>query len=174
MTLANAPPLSNLSEFRSALARGGDVAKAARFAVLINKRNSPEAKDLMFMCEAAEFPSRAFNAQDYRYYGPNFKLPHQTQYTDLNLTFICRTDMIEKTFFDKWMEEVNPRDRYDFNYRDFYACDIMIYQYAETGEATYMNTFQQAYPLNVNAIPTSWAEDNYNRLQVTFAFTQWI
>lgn len=170
-TLAGAPKLSDLGEFRSVLAAGGDVAKAARFAVQINKVGV--LPDLHFLCEAAEFPARALNAQNYRYYGPDFKLPHQTQYTDLNLTFICRTKMQEKVFFDKWMDEINPRNTYDFNFRNTYACDIVIYQYAETGEATYLNTFLEAYPINVNAIPTSWAEDNFQRLQVTFAFTEW-
>lgn len=170
-TLAGAPKLANLNEFRSVLAAGNDVAKAARFAVQINKVGVPS--DLHFLCEAAEFPARALNAQSYRYYGPDFKLPHQTAYTDLNLTFICRTKMEEKKFFDKWMEEINPRDSYNFNFRSAYACDVVIYQYAETGEATYMNTFLDAFPINVNAMPTSWAEDNYQRLQVTFAFTEW-
>ena len=168
-TLAGAPKLSNLSEFRSALARGGDPAKVARFSVVI-----PRApKDFQFLCEAAELPGRALNAQDYRYYGANFKLPHQTQFTDLNLTFLCRSKMEEKKFFDAWMEAINPKNTYNFNFRADYAVDITVYQYSETGDATHFASFEDAYPINVNPMPLAWAEDNIHRLQVTFAFSQW-
>lgn len=128
----------------------------------------------MLLCDSAEFPTRAFNADEVRYYGPNFKLPYQSSYIDVTLSFLCRSEMREKEMFDTWMEVINPKSTYDFSYRKTYATDIDIYQYTELGDPSYKVTLRHAYPLNVNAMPLNWAEDNFQRVQVQFAYTDWI
>lgn len=186
--IPNAPQLSNINDFRSSIARGRDFAKAARFSVQIGRISNLFA-DLIYMCETAEMPGRALVLNDYRYYGPNFKMPHQSEYTEINFSFYVSDIMREKELFDNWMGYINPKNTYNFRFRNEYSTDVNIYQYSEVGEAyqpnregetqtriqaTYKATLRQAYPINVQPLALSWAEDNIHRLQVTFAYTDWV
>lgn len=180
--IPNAPGLSNVNDFMSRVGRNANFAKAARFAVQIGKISNL-FNELIYMCETAELPGRAFATQDYRYYGPNFKMPHQSEYTEINFSFYVRDRMKEKELFDNWMAYINPKNSYNFRFRNEYSTDVYVYQYSELGlseeqpdvpQATYKTILRQAYPINVQAMPLSWAEDNIHRLQVTFAYTDWI
>lgn len=188
--IPNAPQLSNINDFRATIARGRDFSKAARFAVQIG-RISNLFSELIYMCETAEMPGRALVLNDYRYYGPNFKMPHQSEYTEINFSFYVSDIMREKELFDNWLSYINPKNSYNFRFRNEYSTDVNIYQYSEIGESyitgrgaegrlemksvsTYRATLRQAYPINVQPLALSWAEDNIHRLQVTFAYTDWV
>lgn len=171
--------MSNLNTFRSKIAQGRDLAKANRFMVLFSfPQGLPGATtygpDQQYLCETAELPGRAFNTQEYRYYGPNFKMPHQSAYTDINFTLYLRSFMNDKKLFDNWLEFINPKTTYDFKFRTQYSTNIQVWQMEETRSIpSYLVTLRKAYPINVNAVPLSWAEDNIHRLQVTFCYVDW-
>lgn len=193
--IKNSPSLADMDMLLSLFNSDdyGGLARSARFLVRINPgsrstksfvaRNGNFAKQLSYLCESAEFPSRGFEATDVRYYGPDVKYPIKTKYDDLNLIFLCRNEFYERDFFDTWMETINPTNTYDFSYKDDYVCRIELFQLSEnqsTGGpyssgklSRYRFTFDKAFPINVNAQPVTWADDNFHRLQVTFAFTRW-
>lgn len=174
-TIPNAPTLSSINEFRSVISKDRDLAKSTRFAVQI-ARLSGLFNDLIYLCETAEMPGRAFTLQDYRYYGPSFKLPTSSEYQDINFTFLVRDVMREKELFDNWMAYINPKNTYDFRFLNEYSGDIYIYQFSEIEDkgATYKATLRRAYPTNVQSLPLTWTDDNIHRLQVTFTFTDWV
>lgn len=174
-TIANAPRLSNIHDFRSTSAKDGDFAKSTRFAVQIG-RIAGVFSDLIYLCESAEMPGRSFSLQDYRYYGPNFKLPTTSEYSDINFTFLVRDKMREKELFDNWMAYINPKNTYDFRFLKDYSTDISIFQFSEVRDkgASYKATLRRAYPINVQSMPLSWIDENVHRLQVTFTFTDWV
>jgi hypothetical protein len=183
----NTPEELNMVDFKAYADSQGGPAKSCRFAVRIIPQGEyitqygPIARQLLYMCEAAEYPGRGFNNIDLRYYGPSFKLPYQSSYEDLNLTFICRSRSFEREFFDDWMMYINPPNTFDFNYRDQYRAEIQIFQFTDfasdrsTGnpKAEYMFTLHNAYPILVNPQPLTWADDQFLRLGVTFTYTWW-
>lgn len=182
----DAPVKLSMLDFWQYTDTDGGLAKSCRFAVVIRPRgdyiinNGAFAQELLYMCEVAEMPGRGFMNVDLRYYGPNFKLPFQTQYEDINFTFLCRNGSFERQFFDDWQLVINPVNTYDFNYRDQYCADIDIYQFSEvaedsfgTPEAQYMITLHDAYPLLVNPQPMTWQDDQFQRLVVSFTYTKW-
>jgi hypothetical protein len=189
-------PLTKLSmnDVKSINSRYGGLGKSARFAVRIAPPRTLLAQysgfiqDFTYLCEAAEMPGRGFQSLDVRYYGPNQKLPFQSQYEDTTLTFLCRSESFERQFFDDWMETINPTNTFDFNYRSEYETKVDIIQLAEYGTATgvgpatttatfpkqtYMITLFNAYPTLVNPQPMTWADDQYQRLAVTFTYHKW-
>lgn len=155
-------------------------------------------RQFTYLCESAEFPGRGFDMADMRYYGPSFKIPYQSDYQETAMTFLCRTDSYERQFFDDWMEVINPTNTYDFSYKDDYVCQIEMYQFGETGRrtttepnretvipsgtsnefsepiATYAWTLTDAFPILVNPQPVTWADDNFQRLAISFSFTKWM
>jgi len=185
IAIQNAPARLTMQDFRSYSDMYNGLAKSHRFAVRINptgeyvSQYASFTQQLTYMCEVSELPGKGFMSVDYRYYGPNFKLPFQTQYEDVNMTFLCRTGSFEREFFDNWMTIINPLNTWDFNYRDQYASEIDIYQFSEiAGEdgnhvAEYNITLHNAYPILMNPQPVTWQDDNFQRLIVNFTFTKW-
>lgn len=188
-----------MQDVLSVINQNGGLAKSCRFIVRINtpaafNRQYSILRDLSFLCEAAEMPGRGFVSADVRYYGPNQKLPVQTQYEDTTMTFLCRSEFYERQFFDNWMQIINPSNTFDFNYRADYETTIEIMQFAEyaptinttTGpnrglaqsaakapKETYRITLYNAYPMLVNPQPMTWADDQIQRLSVTFTYHKW-
>jgi hypothetical protein len=136
---------------------------------------------LVYLCEVAEFPGRGFiNIDNLRYYGPSFKMPVQSSYEDITLTFLCRSQGLERQFFDDWMDMINPVTNFNFAYRDDYACQIDIFQFSEyatqaedESDAVYLFSLQDAWPVLVNPQPVTWADDQFLRLGVTFTYYKW-
>lgn len=183
--IQNYPRSLSMQDFRSISDDYGGLVKSSKFAVRIIPfgqyvRNlSPVVEDLLYLCEVGEIPGRGFMNVDLRYYGPNFKIPFQTTYEDLNLTFLCRTASLERQFFDDWMTVINPTNTWDFNYRDDYAARIDIFQFGEISsddyepEAFYKITCHNAYPVLLNPQPATWADDQFQRVVVSFTYTHW-
>lgn len=193
----------SMTEVMGVINQYGGLAKSCRFIVRINAPqflvSSPYAKtnmlrDLVYLCEAAEMPGRGFVSADVRYYGPNQKLPVQSQYEDTTMTFLCRSESYERQFFDDWMNVINPTNSFDFNYRENYETKIEIMQFAEYAptinttsgpnaglaqpaakapKETYRITLFNAFPMLVNPQPMTWADDQLQRLAVTFTYHKW-
>lgn len=179
--ILDTPQNLSMNNVRAILNKYGGLAKACRFLSVIRpggaliSKYSDFAQELMYLCESTEIPGRGMLNLDLSYYGPNFKLPIQTQYEDINMTFLCRTESWERQFFDDWMLLMNPINTFDFNYRDDYASSIDIYQLSEEEDtkAQYKITLHNAFPLLVNPQPVTWMDDNFQRLVVSFTYTYW-
>lgn len=178
-----------VENFRSAVDKWYGLARASRYVVMIQAPkimlgnslipseflgSGGVLDDLSFLCESAELPSRGFTSTDLRYYGPQFKIPFQAVYEDLNLTFLCRDALLERELFDTWMELINPTTTFDFNYRDDYATSITTYQMSDLAhQPRYKIVYEKAYPILLTAQPMTWMEDNFLRLTITFHFLKW-
>lgn len=182
----NSPTNLKLPDFRAVADDLGGPAKACRFASVIRPTGSllqqtqlgnSILRDLTYLNEIAEMPGRGFMNMDVRYYGPSHKLPFQSSYEDLNLTYVCRTKSLERQFFDDWMLIVNPINTFDFNYRDDYRADVDIYQFSDVGkdypEAEYLITVHNSYPILLTGQPLMWADQDIQKLVVTFTYSHW-
>jgi hypothetical protein len=172
----------NLLRFKSVLDRGGSLAKGCRYIVAIKPPQSLKTfpQDLHYLCEAADFPGRGFAVSQARYYGPSQVFPSNTEYQPLALTFICRADSQERRFFDDWLDFINPVNNFNFAYPNEYYSEVHVYQYTEWGNPgtgmpniSYHWRLNKAWPTLINDQAVNWAEGDYLRLQVTFAYKYW-
>lgn len=189
-SISNAPRNFDMNTFMAISSKYGGLARSCKFAVVINKptvllnsvfsnSNGSEpsgaiTNDLTYLCEVAEFPGRGFQSIDVRYYGPSFKLPYQSSYEDINLTFLCRSQSYERQFFDDWMNVINPNNTFDFEYKDNYKTKIYIYQFDEQHNPQYAFTLIDCHPILVNPQPVTWADDQFLRLGVSFTYQWWV
>lgn len=200
VTINDAPKRITMLDFRSINNKYGTLAKSCRFVARILPagnlllqsiaRGALNIGELSYLCEATEFPGRGFMNVDVRYYGPNQKLPFQSVYEDLNMTFLCRAESLEREFFDNWMNVINPINTFDFNYKDDYKAQIDLFLYSDVSEQIdnslsagdvtndgpipiYKFSIIDAYPILVNAQPVTWADDQFLRLGVTFTYRYW-
>ena len=188
----NQPTSLRMPDFLSLSSKYGGLVRSCRFAVqivpsdtksfLLSSGYGAFMGELTYLCESAEFPGRGFNMADIPgYYGPSFKIPYQADYQESAMTFLCRSESLERQFFDDWMEIINPTNTFDFAYKDNYKCRINMFQFNDIAlnsdkkepTATYAWTLHDAWPVLVNPQPVTWADDNFQRLAISFSYQKW-
>ena len=139
--------------------------------------NPSVTRYLALQCESAELPGKTLQTADVKIYGPTFKVPYQTQYTDTTLTFLCTNDFFERKLFDRWMEAIHPSDtnnlRFPKSQTSRYMINIQIIQYDEFIKKIYVVELIDAFPIGIAPQTLSWSEDGFHRLSVQFAYQKY-
>jgi hypothetical protein len=139
--------------------------------------NSALSRYLALQCESAELPGKTLQTADVKIYGPTFKVPYQTQYTESTFTFLCTNDFYERKLFDRWMEAINPSDtnnlRFPKGETTRYMSNIKIIQYDEFIKQIYAVELIDAFPIGIASQALNWSEDGFHRLSVQFAYQRY-
>ena len=139
--------------------------------------NPTLSRYLALQCESAELPGRTLMTQDVKVYGPTYKVPYQSQYNEMTLTFICTNEFWERKLFDRWLEAIMPSDTNNLRYAKEedtrYMTPIKVIQYDDFIKQIYAVELVDAFPIGVSAQPLSWAEDGFHRLSVQFAYQRY-
>jgi hypothetical protein len=139
--------------------------------------NSSLTRYLALQCESAELPGRTTTTADVKIYGPTFKVPYQTQYTDTTLTFLCTNDFYERKLFDRWMEAIHPSDtnniRFPKGQQSRYLTNIKIIQYDEFIKRIFAVELIDAFPIGIAPQQLSWGEEGFHRLSIQFAYQRY-
>jgi len=139
--------------------------------------NASISRFLALQCEAAELPGKTLLTQDAKVYGPGFKIPYQTQYGDINLTFLCTNEFYERKLFERWLEAIMPTDtnnlRYPKGTTSRYLTNIKIIQYDDFIKRIFAVELIDAFPIAIAPQSLSWSEDNFHRLAVSFAYQKY-
>jgi hypothetical protein len=131
-----------------------------------------------FRCEKAEFPGRSLaTVEDAVGGGPTLKLPYDVTYNDITLSIICSEDMIERTFFENWMDRIvgAAGDRFPglISYYEDYALGVSlsVEQFNAKGDTLFSYTLYDIYPIAITPMSAAWEETNtYQRFGVTIAY----
>lgn len=139
--------------------------------------NSSMSRYLALQCESAELPGKTLQTADVKIYGPTFKVPYQTQYSDTTLTFLCTNEFYERKLFDRWMEAIHPTDtnnlRFPKGINSRYLTNIKIIQYDDFIKQIYAVELMDAFPIGVAPQSLNWSEDGVHRLSVQFAYQKY-
>ena len=155
----------------SAFGRGGQQDEYSKTS------NSSMSRNLALQCEAAELPGKTMSTADVKIYGPTFKVPYQTQYSDTSLTFLCTNEFYERKLFDRWMEAIHPTDTNNLRYpkgdKSRYLTNIKIIQYDDFIKQIYAVELIDAFPIGVAPQSLSWSDDGFHRLSISFAYQKY-
>jgi hypothetical protein len=139
--------------------------------------NSTLSRYLALQCETAELPGRTLMTQEAKIYGPTYKVPYQSQYNEMTLTFLCTNEFWERKLFDRWIEAIMPSDtnnmRYAKDEATRYMTPIKVIQYDDFIKQIYAVELVDAFPIGISAQPLSWSEDGFHRLSVQFAYQRY-
>jgi hypothetical protein len=139
--------------------------------------NASMSRYLALQCESAELPGKTLATADVKIYGPTFKVPYQTQYTDTTLTFLCTNEFYERKLFERWMDCIMPYDtnnlRFPKDERSRYLTNIKIIQYDEFIKKIFIVELIDAFPIGISSQQLSWTDDNFHRLSVQFAYQKY-
>lgn len=176
----------NIDEFTSVIQRRGGLQSPNRYSIRIQSPLSGVAdveNDIPLLAETVSFAGRSIATSDYKTYGPVIKIGRESIYSDLSITFILTNDMELKTYFDKWMNQIQNDTTFNPNYYDDYVGNIFIGQLkvheeakilqgkANSSEFSYAQQIEGAFPTAVADIQLGHSENNtYGKLQVTFTY----
>ena len=139
--------------------------------------NSTLSRYLALQCETAELPGRTLMTHEAKVYGPTYKVPYQTQYNEMTLTFLCTNEFWERKLFDRWLEAIMPSDtnnmRYPKDENTRYMTPIKVIQYDDFIKQIYAVELIDAFPIGLSAQQLSWSEDGFHRLSVQFAYQRY-
>ncbi len=159
------------SAINSAITRAGTTDEFSKSS------NSQLTRYLSLQCESAELPGKTLATSDVKIYGPTFKVPYQTQYSDMTLTFLCTNDFYERKLFDRWIDAIHPSDtnnlRFPKGNTTRYLTNIKVIQYDDFIKQIYAVELLDAFPIGVAPQTLNWSEDGFHRLSIQFAFQKY-
>jgi hypothetical protein len=139
--------------------------------------NSTLSRYLALQCETAELPGRTLMTHEAKVYGPTYKVPYQSQYNEMTLTFLCTNEFWERKLFERWIEAIMPSDtnnlRYAKDEATRYMTPIKVIQYDDFIKQIYAVELVDAFPIGISAQQLSWSEDGFHRLSVQFAYQRY-
>ena len=167
----------SLTEFKESFSDG--FAKSSKFRLELTAPSKLNllgniARNLTFLCEVAELPGRSVATGERRVYGPTQKVPYNTIYNDLNVTFMCDGKLNIRKTFDDWLDLIVNKNTHDINYLDDYACTIDIIQLDRFGKNVRRYSMRDAFPINIEGQAVSWSDtDSILKLNVVFTYKTW-
>lgn len=173
VTASTGSPFS-INDMVSKISQSGGLAKSNKFKVWFGD----ETVD--WWVEQAELPGRTFETSESRIYGSIYKTPTLSTFQEIQLTFLCDVYLNQKSWFDGWMDRINPVENasrfrnFNFSYREHYVKDVVVQQLSDGGDVTYDITLINAWPTLVQPLQSNWSDDGYQRLQVTLAYDYWV
>ena len=185
-----------LNRFISNISGKNGLAKTNRFSAVVNIPTglgiSYRYSDILSLqCEATELPGKSLITAEAKTYGPIYKVPYQTQYNDITLTFLCTTDFYERKIFEDWINYIMPLKTNNLRFGTEYKQSISISQYddgpapsntltvnpgnvrgsyTEDVSPVYQATLIDAFPINIAPQQLSWSDDGFHRLSVQFSY----
>ena len=133
-----------------------------------------------FRCEKAELPGRTVATTDDSMSGTTLKLPYDMTYNDIQLSIICSTDMLERKFFEHWMDFIikpgSPGGgglAGTIAYYSDYAKGnkLKVSQLNDSGTSILAYTCHDVYPIALTPMNATWEENNtYQRFGVTLCY----
>lgn len=131
-----------------------------------------------FRCEKTLIPGRTVATVDDTGSGPALKLPYEVNYADIDITIICSTDMIERKFFENWIDSIITSSAISgkaglLKYHNEYARGnkMNLSQIDESGDELITYSLIDVYPIQISPMNLSWEETNtYQRFDVTLSY----
>lgn len=181
----------NIETFIAEHGKRNGFMRANRFEIKLTppvgilQQSADLPRSLSFWCSSVQIPGYQFITHDVRRYsyGTNESRPFAPNFEPIQLNFYSDGNGEVLDFWHRWMEYIMPHDMsaginnnnaYLLKYKDDYVTDMQITYYKETGEPIKNVTVRSAFPININSIPLSWAEQNtFVNFAVFIDFLDW-
>ena len=138
-----------------------------------------DPRDIYLLAESVTIPGRSFTTSDRRIGVKTTKVPYGIMTDDtVKMTFILTNDYYIWKYFKSWMDFIVPPsddlNEMKINYKNNYTTDIQIQQMA-SGDfvPAYSVSLSNAYPMSIDSVELSNANDDYLRCTVSMAYDNW-
>lgn len=171
MAVSKTPASFSISDFRAKI--GTIVRPNLWYANIVGPTISDtDISKFSFRCEASTIPGRTVATIDDVGSGPALKIPYDVNYADHEITVICSSDMAERKYFEKWIDNIvtkTGRVKYHSEYAK--GKKLELNQIDEAGNPLIKYTLNDIYPIQISPMNLSWEETNtYQRFTVTLSY----
>ena len=190
----------NISEFRSNIGRYGYLPtnkfltvmtaptniNLSSFSGIADTLNNFAAERMIYLrTEQVKIPGMAVAASDNKRYGMgiNQKMAHNSQFTDIGMSFIADSSGTIYRYFYSWLNQIIDFNgnvnyggvpSYTVGYKDDYTTDIYIYVFDSYGNVAKTITIIDAFPISINEIGLDWNSNNTAmKVNVNFSYRDW-
>ena len=163
-----------IDDFIGRLSQYG-VARNHRWTIMFG-RSDINNRRLSDMCQSVTIPSRGFEYNDVKTFGPGRSIAGVQTYGDeLKMDFLCGNDMYERQIFSSWMDTiVNPITNSP-NYYTSYICDATVKMYDLDNNLRYAIKFYEVYPTSVETFDLSQSSDDpFVNTSVSFNYRKYV
>lgn len=164
-----------IDTLKGTISRRGGFARANRFDLFVVPPTQAfdtvdQVRDLNILCESCSLPGRQMQTFETNYTRQQVKVAQSFINEDISLTFSLTNDFYIKKIFDKWTNLIIDRDTFKKSYDAVYKRDMYIYQNDNNNKPIYEVEVRNAFPISVQAIESSNAGDDIQKLTVEFTY----
>lgn len=186
----------NITEIKTAINKGGGLAKPSMFFVRMTPPRSlvtsGYSREAMYFCDAAQLPGLNYSSVGIKSvgYGTTEQRPIEAGFSPINTTFIVDAKGAGIRFFQQWLALINNWSREatgvmqgtqlafgEWNYPVTYEGTVEIHALDPGGQGKkeiIVYQLSKAFPIQVGDISVAWEQnDAIMRLPVVFAYNTW-
>ena len=139
--------------------------------------NSRGLNDLVFRCSQVLLPEKNIETYTTKTYGPSQEFPREIENGRIQTVFLGSGTYYEHDIFSTWMDKCLDYNKssespsYSVAYYDDIISEANVVSYDENGNPSYLQTFEEIYPVSVGGIEYDWNRKNeVVEFPVVFAF----
>lgn len=125
-------------------------------------------------CMNISIPGRSLMSQAAKIYGSPKDQVYEVNYpTELQITFRVGEDMLERDFFDRWMNTAMSHHTHDVNYPDDYMTTMKIYQLDRQDNYVYCTQLYNVFAKTIGDIELSTdSSDQIETVNITLGYSE--
>lgn len=152
----------------------GFYARPTRFAFILEGLLWGLNERLNRNCQSISIPGRSLMSQSAKIYGSPKDQVYEVNYpTELQITFRVGEDMLERDFFDRWMNTAMSHHTHDVNYPDSYMTTMKIYQLDRQDNYVYCTELYNVFAKSIGDIELSTdSSDTIETVSITLGYSE--
>lgn len=125
-------------------------------------------------CMSISIPGRSLMSQAAKIYGSPKDQVYEVNYpNELQITFRVGEDMLERDFFDRWMNTAMSHHTHDVNYPDDYMTTMRIFQLDKNDNYVYCTQLYNVFAKTISDIELSTdASDQIETVNITLGYSE--
>ena len=152
----------------------GYYARPTRFSFIIEGLLWGLNERLNRNCQSISIPGRSLMSQAAKIYGSPKDQVYEVNYpTELQITFRVGEDMLERDFFDRWMNTAISHHSQDVRYPDDYMTTMKIYQLDREDNYVYCTELYNVFAKSIGDIELSTdSSDTIETVSITLGYSE--
>ena len=136
------------------------------------------ASSIRFMANSTTLPQSSVGIARQSYFGREVKFPGDRVFADWSVNIINDETFALRDAFEAWLDAINSHSMIARDprmvYNRGYSVDATVTQFGKAGLPIKNYTFVGLFPVNVDQITVSWAQnDTIEEFGVTFSYQYW-
>lgn len=143
----------SISDFKYAINKGLSRPNRYKVEVYYSRNTGFNRNKLHMTCDSVTLGGRQIVTKEEVLFGQVLKVPYQSLYGPLEMTFITLSDAYERVYWERWQNHfIVAEGGYLLNFYDDYVGTVIVTTLDEMNRPVYKLTYHEAYPIALNDV----------------------